>query len=202
MAEVRRRQPPEVRRQMIVDAAVPLLHESGLRGITLRGIARAAGVSVGTVTYHFRSVADIVDVAVAQDVTAYYERLEERVRAESDPLGALDLLIEGVFTEETRRHWQLWFDSIGPAEEAREVRSGQRSRYARWNEMLRAMVTDGAAAGAFVAPDPDRTVTLLVALVDGLSLQRLRGEPALTTQQAREHFRAAAFELLGVPHPR
>ncbi|WP_165368215.1 TetR/AcrR family transcriptional regulator [Phytoactinopolyspora endophytica] len=198
MTEVRRRRPPEVRRQMIVEAAIPLLHEFGLRGVTLRGIARAAGVSVGTVTYHFRSVDDIVDVAVAQDVTAYYERLEERIRAETDPLAALDVLVDGVFTEETRRHWQLWFDSLGSTMEGREVRTGQQSRYARWNEMLRAMVTGGVEAGAFASADPDRTVSLLVALVDGLSLQRLRGEPTLTSEQARDHFRAAAGQLLGI----
>src|SRR5690606_40899339 len=61
----RTRQPTEVRRRLILEAAVPLVNEHGARRVGLRDIARAAGVSVGTVTYHFGGVREIIGEAVA-----------------------------------------------------------------------------------------------------------------------------------------
>jgi len=55
----RKRHPPAVRRQLIIAHASSLIVENGLVGIGAREIALAAGVSTGTVTYHFSSVDEI-----------------------------------------------------------------------------------------------------------------------------------------------
>ncbi|MCZ7596823.1 MAG: TetR/AcrR family transcriptional regulator [Gammaproteobacteria bacterium] len=42
-------------RLRILDAAEELMAQRGYRGVSLRQIARAAGVNLGSVTYHFRT---------------------------------------------------------------------------------------------------------------------------------------------------
>ncbi|WP_031273697.1 TetR/AcrR family transcriptional regulator, partial [Curtobacterium sp. B8] len=61
---VRARQRPEVRRAMIVAAAREVIVRRGVGSTGLRDIAAEAGVSVGTVTYHFGSVAEILNEVV------------------------------------------------------------------------------------------------------------------------------------------
>ena len=58
------RQKPAVRRALIVEAARGVILREGLGGTRLRDIAGEAGVSVGTVTYHFESVAEILKEVV------------------------------------------------------------------------------------------------------------------------------------------
>jgi AcrR family transcriptional regulator len=183
---------------MIIEAAGRVLQEHGVHSVTLRSIARSAGVSIGTVTYHFASVREIVAAAFAQSVSTYYERLERRVEAESDPLAALELLIDGIFTHETRRHWQLWFDSLRLGGDVGELQARQQLRYQQWDQMLHALVTAGMAEGVFGCDDADHAVMVLVALVDGLALGHLRGGPEPTMMQSREHFRRAAYDLLAI----
>ncbi|WP_031261408.1 helix-turn-helix domain-containing protein, partial [Curtobacterium sp. B18] len=58
------RQRPEVRRAMIVEAARAVIVRNGVGATGLRDIAAEADVSVGTVTYHFGSVAEILNEVV------------------------------------------------------------------------------------------------------------------------------------------
>lgn len=56
---------PEDRRQTLVDATIPLLHEHG-RSVTTKQIADAAGVAEGTIFRVFDSKDDLVTAAVEQ----------------------------------------------------------------------------------------------------------------------------------------
>src|SRR5690606_41356377 len=107
----RPRKPTEVRRRLILEAAVPLGNEHGARRVGRRDIARAAGVSVGTVTYHFGGVREIIGEAVAMEIDGYYGPLGERMLSAPSAAEGVEVLVEGVFTAETDRHWRPWFDS-------------------------------------------------------------------------------------------
>lgn len=61
--------------QAIVDAAVAVVEERGLRGFTVAAVARALGAPVTSVHWHFRTKADLLN-AVAEVVTlAFYDAL-------------------------------------------------------------------------------------------------------------------------------
>lgn len=51
-------------RDRIVDAAMALLARSGLDGVSMRGVAREAGVAVGLANYHFGGKRDLVAAAL------------------------------------------------------------------------------------------------------------------------------------------
>ncbi|WP_322920216.1 TetR/AcrR family transcriptional regulator [Nocardioides renjunii] len=68
---------PEDRREALVDATIPLLHEHG-RSVTTKQIADAAGVAEGTIFRVFDSKDDLVTAAVekAMDMEPFLADLE------------------------------------------------------------------------------------------------------------------------------
>ncbi|OAH13613.1 TetR/AcrR family transcriptional regulator [Streptomyces jeddahensis] len=194
----RTRQPTEVRRRLIVEAAVPLIAERGYASVGVRDVAAAAGVSVGTVTYHFGSVQEILSEAMVLHIERYYAALSEAAEHATSAAEALRLLIDALFTEDTDRHWRMWFDywSAGDQETDLAFARGQAERYEAWHGQIRALVERGVADGDFVCEDPDGFTVRFAALADGLALQRLRQAPPLSTEDARLHLnRLVAAEL-------
>lgn len=63
-----------VRRAALVAAAARLLVELGPAGVTARGVAAAAGVPLGGVTYYFADVAEMVRVASAEVLRDHLDR--------------------------------------------------------------------------------------------------------------------------------
>src|SRR5262245_29462805 len=55
-----RRQPPEIRREQLLDAAQRVLLERGLRATTVADVAEAAGVAKGTMYLYYESKDDLL----------------------------------------------------------------------------------------------------------------------------------------------
>lgn len=70
----------------LVDAALDILTEGGLEAITLRAIARRAGVSHGAPLRHFKSLADLLAEVSAHGFRMLHDRLASA--ADSLPAGA------------------------------------------------------------------------------------------------------------------
>jgi AcrR family transcriptional regulator len=68
-------QPPASVRTRLVDATFAALREQGLAGVTLRGVARRAGVSHAAPLKHYAGFGDLLTEAAA----AGFERLGDRV---------------------------------------------------------------------------------------------------------------------------
>ena len=47
------------RKTVILKAALAIISEEGLRGLTYRAIAEAAGIPLGSITYHYSSIEDL-----------------------------------------------------------------------------------------------------------------------------------------------
>lgn len=192
----RTRQPTEVRRRLIVEAAVSLIAERGSSAVGVRDVAAAAGVSVGTVTYHFGSVQEILSEAMVLHIERYYAQLSDAADHAPSAAQGLRLLIDALFTDDTDRHWRMWFDYWRAGDRDRAFAGGQAERYERWHAEIRALVERGRAEGDFTCDDPAGFTVRFSALADGLALQRLRQAPPLTTDAARRHlYRMVDAEL-------
>ncbi|WP_240362197.1 MULTISPECIES: TetR/AcrR family transcriptional regulator [unclassified Streptomyces] len=185
----RTRQPTEVRRRLIVEAAVPLIAERGYASVGVRDVAAAAGVSVGTVTYHFGSVQEILSEAMVLHIERYYAALSEAAAQAAGAAEALRLLVDALFTEDTDRHWRMWFDywNAGDQDPDQAFARGQAERYEAWHTQIRELAERGVAEGEFSSDDLDGFTVRFAALADGLALQRLRQAPPLGTEDARRH---------------
>src|SRR5262245_58826484 len=111
-AAERIRQPTEIRRTMIIEAARQVIAERGLPATTMRSIDKVAGVSLGTVTYHFTGIAEILGAVVRDEMESFHASIVEKALAAEDASRAVRTIVDGFFSpdERTRQHWHVWLD--------------------------------------------------------------------------------------------
>jgi len=93
-----RRHDPE-RRSRIVDAALDVIAEVGVAGASHRRIADRADVPLGSMTYHFDGMDDLLRQAFTRFAEAGVARLQARLGAAGDQeasAAVVDLLHDGV----------------------------------------------------------------------------------------------------------
>jgi DNA-binding transcriptional regulator YbjK len=86
-----RRYDPD-RRQRLVATALDVIAEQGVAGASHRAIARAADVPLGSTTYHFANLDELLAAAFTVHAETIADALEERMRAVADQETALDAL--------------------------------------------------------------------------------------------------------------
>jgi AcrR family transcriptional regulator len=191
------RQKPAVRRALIVEAARGVILREGLGGTRLRDIAGQAGVSVGTVTYHFESVAEILNEVVVLETARFYSSIIEAVDAEPDPVAGVRMLVEPLFaaTDASDEHWRLWSDYWTAVARKPAVAAEYVERIRVWEACLTRTLRRGAESGAFpglgagaAGPDgADRASEValkLAAYSDGVATQLAQKAPGLTSELA------------------
>jgi AcrR family transcriptional regulator len=153
MPRVRAEEAGETPRR-IREAAVTLFAERGFHGTGIRDIATAAGATLSSLYHHFGSKDDLlVDIMFAS--TEPLRHAAERARAElATPAECLAMLIEQhVWSHVTDRLAKIVTDT-----ELRALSGERRDRVVAlrdsYEDLWRATVDDGIAAGAFIAAHP------------------------------------------------
>ncbi|WP_282818785.1 TetR/AcrR family transcriptional regulator [Curtobacterium flaccumfaciens] len=206
-AAARVRQRPEVRRAMIVEAARAVIVRNGVGATGLRDIAAEAGVSVGTVTYHFGSVAEILNEVVVLETERFYGAIVAAVDAEPDVLVGLRMLVAPLFgdTEQVRQHWRIWSDYWTAVVRRPEVAAEYAERIRVWEACLVRVIRRGVDAGVFGGSDSgdpvdaDTVALQLAAYSDGVATQIAQGVPGLTNTVALSWMWRFLSHELGVP---
>jgi DNA-binding transcriptional regulator YbjK len=190
------------RRTEILDGALQVLAEHGMRGLTHRAVDAAAGIPQGSTSYYFRSRSALVAGCV--------ERLLE-----------LDFAVEGQVVSAVARGGRRLVDAL--VEAAVSLVTNQRYRtVARYElnlaalrdpQLREALLRAGDTVRAFAAEvlrtlgatDPDRSAEELTATLDGLMFTALvRGphEPAALAAVFGPALERALHAQPGVALPR
>lgn len=178
-ASERIRHPTEVRRALIVEAARSVIAGRGLFATTMRDIAAASQVSLGTVTYHFRGIAEILAEVLDGEMDALYTPLVAAAAAQPDGRAALHALVDGFLASSprARQHWVLWLDFWALSAHDGGYASRQAAFYQRWQQDVAAIFRRGVADGTLRAADPDEpgaldeAVAEFMAIFDGMAAQ-------------------------------
>ena len=183
-----KREKPEVRRAMIVEAARAVILRQGLTATGLRDIAAEGGVSVGTVTYHFASVAEILDEVVVLETDRFYASIVEEVDADADPVHGIRLLVEPLFTgaPAAEAHWRLWSDYWTAVARQPGLSADRLERIRVWEACLVRTIRRGVEGGAFRAVDAPEVALKLAAYSDGIATQLSQKAPGLDDARALE----------------
>jgi TetR/AcrR family transcriptional regulator, regulator of biofilm formation and stress response len=88
-----RRHEPE-RRERILATALDVIAEAGVAGSSLRAIATAADVPLGSLTYHFGSQAELLAAALTRYVEEMAARFDARMSAATDAADAVERLAD------------------------------------------------------------------------------------------------------------
>ncbi|MEU1164859.1 TetR family transcriptional regulator [Streptomyces sp. NPDC005921] len=169
-----RRYDPE-RRQRIIEAAIRVVGEKGLAGLSHRSVAAAADVPLGSTTYHFKTLDELIVAALRQASEGFAKVVASRGGLE-DPRADLATELAGLMGE-----W-LAGDRTGVELEyelylAALRRPALRPVAAEWAEDL---------AARLARRTDTRTARALVALMDGICLQVLLTGVPYDEEYARE----------------
>ncbi len=175
---------PTDRFALLTDAAIDVLAELGMRGLTHRGVDARAGLPEGTTSAYFRTRKALIEAVVRRLADLDRADLQaDRLPADADspPAAPGDLGAVAAGIARVLDHWMS------------AARNRTLARYACLLEAthhpeLRTILAHGDASRAQAramlaaagAPHPDQAGNHLVACIDGLLFDRLAGAGART----------------------
>ncbi|MCP2339628.1 TetR/AcrR family transcriptional regulator [Actinomadura rupiterrae] len=158
-------------RDRMLQATLDLIAEQGVGAVTNRAVAKAAGVSLGSLTYHFPSQSDLLREALAAFVddeiariTAHVEGLRD---AGVDPAHAADEVEKATVGFANDRHQIANLELHLHAARDPEVRITSARSVEAYDRLAAAILT------ALGIPDAERHAPAVVALFYGLAVRRL-----------------------------
>lgn len=164
---VRRHDPG--RRQRIIDAAIRVVGAKGIAGLSHRSAAAEADVPLGSTTYHFKTLDDLLVAALRQANEGFAPALAVH---EPDLAGALARLLGEFLTADRPRaelEYELYLAALR--------RPALRPVAAEWTESVTRALAERVDA---------RTARALVAAMDGISLQVLLTDEPYDEPYARD----------------
>lgn len=188
------------RRQRVLEAAASVLRERGLADTRISDVGKLIGMSPGHVMYYFESRDDLLLEAVRWAEDDYYSGIEASLEAIADPRRRLVRMIElwcpTARAEQADVAWSLWPELWARSMHHAGLASLREELESRWEAFVMAIVREGQRADAFADLDARRFVQMLGALIDGLSLRVLSGDPAMSPATMRKHCVAFAADQL------
>ena len=187
-----------VRREQIVHATIRCLARWGYAGLTMKRVAAEAAVSQGILHYYFRDKAAML-AAAARRVTA---DLDRRVATESRGARTARERLRAVIRAclrtavDNRDFWTVFIEFWGEAFHERRLAAVNRQAYARARRLIGAGLARGVAAGEFRQIDVEEAAAVVLALVDGLSLQLTFDRGLMTLPRAARAAETAIIRYL------
>jgi DNA-binding transcriptional regulator YbjK len=170
---VRRHDPN--RRQRLIDVALDVIAEHGVAATTHRKVAQAADVPLGSLTYHFKGLDDLLAGAFTKLADETADGFEAALAGAAGPDAAREAVV-GLVTGELlgeRRHILLTYELYALA--------------ARRPDLRRVTDTWMARSRAALARHFDpATPVMLDALIDGLSIPRALALARRTAETVRD----------------
>jgi TetR/AcrR family transcriptional regulator, transcriptional repressor for nem operon len=157
-ARLPRRQPPDVRREQILDAAARVLVGRGLAATTMAEVAEAASVAKGTVYLYFESKAELLAGLRARYFDDFATRLVAPPAAGRPDPGTADRIERLVaasydFALANHELHHVLFHQAG---------FGEADTFARARTLLAELIEAGQAAGELEVADPPLATEFLL----------------------------------------
>jgi AcrR family transcriptional regulator len=162
-----------IRRDRIVRATIRCLARDGYVGLTMKRVAAEAGMSPGILHYYFRDKRAILAAAAAAVTRDLDRRVGAAARGARDARARLRALIRACLAVATRDRdvWTVFIEFWGETLHDRELEVLNARSYARARRLIAGALARGIAEGAFRRVDPREASVVVLAVLDGLSLQ-------------------------------
>jgi len=182
---------------MIMEAAIRVIAQSGVRGLRVEKLAAEAGISTALIYYHFGSRAGLIRRTL-EYINDRAARYTEQALASTDPRAQLEqmLLLEIQGTPTVRENSIAWGELRASAVFNDELREQLRDATLAWSKDLQEvikMAQDAEMADPTI--DPVDAAERLTALVEGLSERWLSG--SITLERAQHLLAGAIVAELG-----
>ena len=178
---------PEARRRQILEAAAQVIGERGLCDVRIVDVAKRAGASPGLVIYYFGSKDRVLAEALTYADETFFADAANKL---STLPSARDQLVELVASScplalapGAVDSWVLWLELWARARRDADVGEHRARLDQQWRKMLGDTVRAGQKAGEFGRLDPDGFAIRLAALIDGLAIVVVLGDPEVDAER-------------------
>lgn len=169
-------------------SAFALFAEKGFDGVNMDQIAAHAGVTKGSLYWHFNSKRELIQAACAHYYRTYQRRINEALAAISDPGERLEhtlrVAVRTCLMDEANRVFTM--EIFTWAVHDAELRRGWQQFYDSVREFYIGLVRAAALEGVVNVSDPEQAVNLMLAAMEGIKLRALfEPEICSPTEEAR-----------------
>ena len=192
------RMSPDERRDAIVAAALAVMERQGIAGTTVRDVAAELGTSSGLIHHYFDSMDDLLAEAFARVAGRDLADMRDAVERGRDPIERLSLFFDVYARTEETSILQVWLDAWAEASRRPTIQRISRHLNEEWHALLVVILDEGVAQGAMVCDDPVSAAWRILSLLDGLMLQAVAHEGAVTFAQVDAWSRTGAERELGL----
>ncbi|GGJ57965.1 TetR/AcrR family transcriptional regulator [Deinococcus roseus] len=159
-------------RERLIEAAKQCLAEKGYANTTARDLVAASGTNLASIGYHFGSKEKLLNTALLHGYQTWLAPVLQRERPETSNSTFIATGIRtylAAFEQEGAMSYAC-YEAIAQSQHSAEIRSDLQGVY----RTIRDRITTEMEASTTLNPTQSRTIaTLLMALADGLALQRL-----------------------------
>jgi AcrR family transcriptional regulator len=158
-------------RERILRSTLELIASGGIAAVTNRRVAATARVSLGSLTYHFASQAQLLRESLllyVEEETLRREQIARELTAEEPDLERVAEVVEQLATTPSDITWQIAELELHlHAARDPELRAASKRCFAAHEQIASAALT------ALGMPDGPRHASTVVALMTGLAVRRL-----------------------------
>ena len=183
-------------RAQLAQSAFELFSKRGFRDVNLDQIAAEAGVTKGSLYWHYRSKKELVVAACNHYYRTWQQRAYEQIAIDDDPLGQLERVIgmsvdRCLFDHENRVFTTSLF-ALSLTDD--ELRYGWSQFYDTVRELLVGLLRAACVRGKIDVADPRQAVDWMLATIEGIK-QRATFEPEICTAEHREALVAGLMRI-------
>ena len=173
MASATHRPRPEAIRAAIIEATIRLIGRDGVDGVTHRAVAREAGVSLSSTTYHFASKDEIVSEALRRVAALEIERIaRDAERLFSDPdVPSIARALAGWLTEQVQGEGLLRVRAGYHLQLEAARRPELQAIHVAWGQAVQDLAERVLRAAG--SPSPRTDAAILASAIDGLRLEEV-----------------------------
>jgi len=135
-------------RAKFAEAAMSLIAQHGLEGVTMRAVAAEAGQSYGSLFHYFNSKDELLMEAVRHSTAMQSQRIQAFTSKYSG-LKALEHLLcdDAIISETTRDDWIVWLTFLYKATLQASFATAYAEMIEGWQEIIASLLEDAKQAG-------------------------------------------------------
>ena len=185
--------------EKLASSAFSLFSDRGIDRVRLDDIAASAGVTKGSLYWHYRSKADIIHAACQHYYGGWHSQMNREISKARTPgerlIKAIRSSVRTCLIDEGNRTFTLELFTLSIHDIA--VRKGWRTFFDGVKSFYLRLLKEAVTSGEAVVTDPESAVDLMLSAMEGYKLRALF-EPKLCARGAEHHIAGELLEIIGV----
>ncbi len=177
---------PEMRLKL-AESAFALFAQRGIKNVNLDAVAAHAGVTKGSLYWHYKSKKELIVAACAHYYRQWQQQAYREMATTADPLDqfrrVLRFSVQSCLFDRANRVFTTEIFALSLQDD--EIRAGWAQFYDTVRELYVGLLRSARSAGQIDVDDPRQAVDWMLAAIEGVK-QRAAFEPQICTPKQRE----------------